>query len=114
VVDNFKVAWAKGYGVTEAGGNNPVTVHTLFQAGSISKPVAATGTLSLVEQGRLSLDEKREPETEIVASPGQRIHQRSKSHLAPHPQPQRRPYRPRLSRICSWFADPNPGADLQW
>lgn len=57
VVDNFKVAWAKGYGVTEAGGNNPVTVHTLFQAGSISKPVAATGTLSLVEQGRLSLDE---------------------------------------------------------
>lgn len=57
VIDNFKVAWAKGYGVTEAGGNHPVTVHTLFQAGSISKPVAATGTLSLVEQGRLSLDE---------------------------------------------------------
>jgi len=57
VVDNFKIAWAKGYGVREAGGKEPVTVHTLFQAGSISKPVAATGTLSLVERGKLSLDE---------------------------------------------------------
>jgi len=57
VVDNFKVAWAKGYGVTEAGSSTPVTVHTLFQAGSISKPVAATGTMSLVEHGKLSLDE---------------------------------------------------------
>ena len=57
VIDNFKIAWAKGYGVTELGGKTPVTVHTLFQAGSISKPVAATGTLSLVERGKLSLDE---------------------------------------------------------
>src|ERR1700680_4122505 len=57
VIDDFKIAWAKGYGVTEAGGNQPVTVHTLFQAGSISKPVAATGALWLVEHGKLSLDE---------------------------------------------------------
>ncbi len=57
VVDNFKIAWAKGYGVIEAGSSTPVTTHTLFQAASISKPVAATGTLSLVEQGKLSLDE---------------------------------------------------------
>lgn len=57
VVDNFKVAWAKAYGVTEAGSHTPVTVHTMFQAGSISKPVAATGTLSLVQTGKLSLDE---------------------------------------------------------
>ena len=57
VIDNFKIAWAKGYGVTEAGSNTPVTIHTLFQAGSISKPVAATGTLSLAEHGKLSLDE---------------------------------------------------------
>jgi CubicO group peptidase (beta-lactamase class C family) len=57
VIDNFKIAWAKGYGVTAAGSSTPVTVHTLFQAGSISKPVAATGTMSLVEHGQLSLDE---------------------------------------------------------
>src|SRR5580698_11492025 len=57
VIDNFKIAWAKGYGTTEFGGSTPVTAHTIFQAGSISKPVAATGTLSLVEHGKLSLDE---------------------------------------------------------
>ncbi len=57
VIDNFKIAWAKAYGVTEAGSATPVTIHTLFQAGSISKPVAATGALYLVEQGKLSLDE---------------------------------------------------------
>jgi CubicO group peptidase (beta-lactamase class C family) len=57
VIDNFKIAWAKGYGVTEAGTTTPVTTKTLFQAGSISKPVAATGALYLVERGKLSLDE---------------------------------------------------------
>src|SRR5580704_16114567 len=57
VIDNYKIAWAKAYGVTEAGGATPVTTHTLFQAGSISKPVTAAGALCLVEQGKLSLDQ---------------------------------------------------------
>jgi len=57
VIDNFKIVWSKGYGVTEAGTATPVTTNTLFQAGSISKPVAATGALYLVEHGKLSLDE---------------------------------------------------------
>jgi CubicO group peptidase (beta-lactamase class C family) len=57
VIDDYKIAWAKAYGVTDVGSNTPVTTKTLFQAGSISKPVAATGALYLVEQGKLSLDE---------------------------------------------------------
>ena len=57
VIDNFKIVWAKAYGVTEAGTATPVTTKTLFQAGSISKPVAATGALYLVEHGKLALDE---------------------------------------------------------
>jgi CubicO group peptidase (beta-lactamase class C family) len=57
VIDNFRIAWAKGYGVLEAGSSQPVTPKTLFQAGSISKPVAAAGALALVEQGKLALDE---------------------------------------------------------
>lgn len=57
VIEHYKIAWAKGYGVTEAGGNTPVTVHTLFPACSISKPIAAMAALSLVEKGKLSLDE---------------------------------------------------------
>ena len=57
VIDGYKIAWAKAYGVTESGGSSPVTPKTLFQAGSISKPVAAAGMLALVQQGKLSLDE---------------------------------------------------------
>ena len=57
VVDHYQIAWAKAYGTTEPGGTTPVTTRTLFQAGSISKPVAATGMLALVEAGKLSLDE---------------------------------------------------------
>jgi CubicO group peptidase (beta-lactamase class C family) len=57
VIDDFKIVWAKGYGVTEVGGSTPVSPDTLFQTGSISKPVAAMGTMYLVEQGKLSLDE---------------------------------------------------------
>jgi hypothetical protein len=57
VIHNYKIAWAKAYGTTDLGGSTPVTTKTLFQAGSISKPVAATGMMSLVQQGKLSLDE---------------------------------------------------------
>jgi CubicO group peptidase (beta-lactamase class C family) len=57
VINDFKIEWAKGYGVKETGRNDPVTTETLFQAASISKPVAAFAALYFVEQGRLSLDE---------------------------------------------------------
>jgi CubicO group peptidase (beta-lactamase class C family) len=57
VVHNFQIVWTKAYGVVAAGSQTPVTTKTLFQAGSISKPVAATGALYLVEHGKLALDE---------------------------------------------------------
>jgi CubicO group peptidase (beta-lactamase class C family) len=57
VINNGAIEWARGYGVAEAGTAQPVTVDTLFQAASISKPVAAMGALRLVEEGKLSLDE---------------------------------------------------------
>jgi CubicO group peptidase (beta-lactamase class C family) len=57
VIHDFKIEWAKGYGVKETGGDDPVTPETLFQAASISKPVAACATLYFVEQGLLDLDE---------------------------------------------------------
>jgi CubicO group peptidase (beta-lactamase class C family) len=57
VIDGYQIAWAKAYGTTELGGRTLVTSKTLFQAGSISKPVAAAGMLALVEAGKLSLDE---------------------------------------------------------
>ena len=57
VIDDGKIIWARGFGVREAGTNEPVTTSTLFEAQSISKAVAATATLVLVNSGRLSLDE---------------------------------------------------------
>jgi CubicO group peptidase (beta-lactamase class C family) len=56
VVNNFKLEWAKGYGVVELGKEEPVTADTLFQAASISKPVTAVTSLHLVEQGLIDLD----------------------------------------------------------
>ena len=54
VIDDGRLAWAKGYGVIGPGGG-PVTPETLFQAASISKPVAAFGAMTLVQSGKLDL-----------------------------------------------------------
>jgi CubicO group peptidase (beta-lactamase class C family) len=56
VLDGGRIAWAKGYGVKDADTGEPVTPQTLFQAASISKPVAATAALRLVGEGLLDLD----------------------------------------------------------
>lgn len=57
VIDDFKIAWVKAYGVKDTETNEPVGTDTLFQAGSISKPVAAMAALKKVEQGKIALDE---------------------------------------------------------
>ena len=55
VIHHGAIEWAQGFGVVSVGGA-AVNAETLFQAGSISKPVAAMGTLRLVQEGKLSLD----------------------------------------------------------
>ncbi len=57
VINNYEIEWEEGYGVRESGGMSPVTPETLFQAASISKPVAAATALYYVEKGILGLDE---------------------------------------------------------
>ncbi len=56
VINHGAIEWTRSYGVMRAGENTPVTPDTLFQAASISKSVAATAALQLVESGQLSLD----------------------------------------------------------
>ncbi len=56
VINDGKIEWAKGYGAKRVGGSDSVTTSTRFQAASISKPVAATAALRLVEEGKLDLD----------------------------------------------------------
>lgn len=55
-IENYEIAWAKGYGLADVSTRRPVTPETLFLAGSISKPLTAAAVLSLVEQDKLKLD----------------------------------------------------------
>ncbi len=57
VVKDGQLRWAKGYGIANTKTGQPVTNQTLFQAGSISKPVAALAALKLVDQQKIDLDE---------------------------------------------------------
>jgi CubicO group peptidase (beta-lactamase class C family) len=75
VIDDFELVWTKGYGVLEAGADEPATARTLFHAGSVAKSLTATAALALVEHGVLTLDEPindrlvswRVPENELTA-----------------------------------------------
>ncbi|MFT7776265.1 serine hydrolase [Roseateles sp.] len=57
VIDRNGLAWTRVYGLADRELGLPVRPDTLFQAASISKPVAALGALTLVRDGKLSLDE---------------------------------------------------------
>lgn len=56
VIDDYQIEWAKGYGVTESGKNEPVTPETIFQTASTAKPIVAVAALHYVETGDLELD----------------------------------------------------------
>jgi CubicO group peptidase (beta-lactamase class C family) len=57
VIEDGMVHQTGTAGVVEAGGSQPVAPDTLFQAASISKPIAVLAMLRLVDRGLLDLDE---------------------------------------------------------
>ncbi len=56
VLNDSHIEWARGYGMADTASERIVTPMTLFQAASISKPVAALAALTLVEDGVITLD----------------------------------------------------------
>lgn len=57
VVNGNRIVWSAARGVLETGRTDAVTTHSVFQAASISKLIAATSTLRLVDDGRLAIDQ---------------------------------------------------------
>ncbi len=57
VIHDFEVQWERGYGVADMETGSAVDTETLFQAASISKPVAAMAVLRAVQDGLFSLDD---------------------------------------------------------
>ncbi len=56
VIDHYRVAWTYAAGLRDVTSNAAASTATLFQAASMSKPVAAAGILELFEAKQLNLD----------------------------------------------------------
>lgn len=56
IVADGKLHVLKGYGVREAGSDQPVTADTVFRLASVSKPIAATAAGLLVQNRQLTWD----------------------------------------------------------
>jgi CubicO group peptidase (beta-lactamase class C family) len=55
VIQDYKIAWAKGYGWADVAEKRPMTTETLFEPGSISKTLNAVGILKLAQEKKVDL-----------------------------------------------------------
>ncbi len=56
VIKDYKIDWAKGYGLADTTKKIPVTTETMFSAGSISKFLMAVTALEMSENGQIELE----------------------------------------------------------
>ncbi len=56
VIKNYKIKWARGYGSQNLLTKKPVNQNTMFEVGSLSKPVAAMMVLRAAQKGIINLD----------------------------------------------------------
>ena len=90
LIEGGEIVHEGGLGLAAADRDDPVTPATLFQACSISKPVAALAMLRLVDRGLLDLDADVNDAAHVVADPAARSMAAGR-HVASARQPQRRP-----------------------
>jgi CubicO group peptidase (beta-lactamase class C family) len=58
LVDGDTVVWARGFGYADVEAGRAVDAETVFEIGSVTKTLAATTVMQLVEEGRLGLDDR--------------------------------------------------------
>jgi len=58
VIKNGEIVLARGYGLANVEHQTPVKPETIFQSGSMGKQFTATAVMMLVEEGKLSLEDK--------------------------------------------------------
>ena len=58
VVKNGKIVKASGYGIANLETNTPATAQTVYKTASLSKQFIAAAIMLLVQEGKLSLDDK--------------------------------------------------------
>ncbi len=56
IIRNNEIEWAKSYGTKIKNSTDSVTINTLFQAASLSKPITALIVLKMADEGIISLD----------------------------------------------------------
>ncbi len=90
ISDHGRLVYARGYGYADVGAREPVLPSSLFRIASISKPITAVAILQLIDQGKLSLDDKvfeilsYEPHLEPNTSYDQRQNEITIRHLLQH------------------------------
>ncbi len=57
VIKDYRIDWAKAWGLTDVKTGAKVRTDSMFQAASISKPVAAMASLKAVQDGKFTLDQ---------------------------------------------------------
>jgi CubicO group peptidase (beta-lactamase class C family) len=57
VAHNGKVLWQEGLGFADREDRISASEHTMYEIGSVSKPVTTTGLMALVEKGSVGLDQ---------------------------------------------------------
>lgn len=58
VIDEGQLVEVGGLGLQNLDGNAPVTRNTVFEIGSLTKPITAASVMMLVEEGRLSVSDR--------------------------------------------------------
>jgi len=57
IAKDQSIAWSRGFGLSDIAARRPVSDSTVFHLASLTKPIAATVILQLVDEGKVSLDD---------------------------------------------------------